>query len=359
MPFLRTEHRPYVRRGKAIKRFHDVGVYRCDACDEQYERRGGYQLTQASKHGHTYCSSKCFGVGTRVGTPHADAVRAEHLSRHGVEHPLQRTDVKEKRFQTNVERYGGRSPCASASVSDKVSQSLLARSPQEKDEWLARSRMTLAIRYGEGVTNPMHVPGAVEKVVSALVDPVSSARATSLRRETNVAKYGVQWPMQLSATKDKSRITSKRRYGVEHPMQSEGVKAKVELTNLARRGVRNPQQDPDVRHRTSKNRKNVVVIPYWKTGEERAYTASYERAFAEWAAAHCVEYEWQVPHDTGDGHRYFIDAHVLSGRFGGKWIEIKGFLDARSQRQCLSFAEKYGDDFELWDRARLVEVGAL
>jgi hypothetical protein len=354
--FLVIEKRQFVRNGTLIDRWRTVCVYCCDACGITYERRGGYETTQRSANGFTYCSSKCYGLGSRKGTEHNDSIRAKCLLNRGVEHPWQDPVVIAKREQTWIEKYGVTVPSMNNDVMDKVSETRKNRSEDEKKQTTQRTKETLQARYGEGVTNPMHIPGVADKV--AVSNRVAATEADVKRRRTNLSRLGVEFPMQSEDVRAKSVMTCVGRYGGASSMSSPEVRAKAEITNMQRLGVRNPMQDPRTFSRAQRSRKRSQIIKHWRTGEDLVCTASYEIAVVGWMNKNAYDFEWQVPFTMPDGHRYFIDMHVLSGPFVDTWVEIKGYYDERAKKQCTWFRSEH-TNFQLWDEGRLKELGIM
>jgi len=102
--------------------------------------------------------------------------------------------AQEKRFKTNLERYGGISPASSLKVREKM-------------------RETNVRKYG-GPT------------------PSASAAVLSKTRKTNLKKYGVDSPLKNVSILDKVKKTNLERYGVDNPSKSAAVKEKIKRKNL-------------------------------------------------------------------------------------------------------------------------------
>ena len=69
-------------------------------------------------------------------------------------------------------------------------------------------------------------------------------------KETNRAKYGVDFPMQSELVKDKSKQTCLDKFGVEYSFQAEEVKEKIKQTHLKNLGVEHPMQNTDIIRKT-------------------------------------------------------------------------------------------------------------
>lgn len=68
-------------------------------------------------------------------------------------------------------------------------------------------------------------------------------------RETNLKKYGQEYPSQSSLIKNKIKETNIERYGVENVYQSDIIKDKIKETNIKRYGVKNPSQNDEVKRK--------------------------------------------------------------------------------------------------------------
>jgi hypothetical protein len=68
-------------------------------------------------------------------------------------------------------------------------------------------------------------------------------------RETNMEKYGVEYPCQNPGINKKREATNMRIYGVKSTLQHQDVKEKIKNTNLGRYGVENPSQNQDVKEK--------------------------------------------------------------------------------------------------------------
>lgn len=132
-----------------------------------------------------YCCAKCKGKGT------AEVARETFMARYGVTNPSKSDIIKD------------------------------------------RIRNTFTERYGEGVTNSMHVPEFVQAI-----------------KDTNMDRYGTETPQTLAWVQEKYKKTSLERYGYERPQQHTTVQEKTRATCMARLGVPYPQQHPKVREKS-------------------------------------------------------------------------------------------------------------
>jgi len=69
-------------------------------------------------------------------------------------------------------------------------------------------------------------------------------------KETNLAKRGVEYPMQSPEVQEANKRTVQKHYGVDNVFQAKEIKEKSKKTNLNNLGVENPQQSPIKREQT-------------------------------------------------------------------------------------------------------------
>ena len=73
------------------------------------------------------------------------------------------------------------------------------------------------------------------------------------RKQTNLQKYGVEYPSQLEQIKNKTKQTNFERYGVEHPLQNDEILAEMQESNKQKYGCTNVSQVPEVQQRISQS----------------------------------------------------------------------------------------------------------
>lgn len=72
------------------------------------------------------------------------------------------------------------------------------------------------------------------------------------RKNTTLAKYGVEHISQLQAVKNKKKVTTQENYGVSHHMHSDKVKDKIKKTNLELYGVENVLSSEEIKQKIKK-----------------------------------------------------------------------------------------------------------
>jgi hypothetical protein len=190
-----------------------------------------------------YCSSKCSYHSPEVkekrdntnlrkyGTTNvneSDAVKdkrkATVRSRYGVDHITQLDQVKDKIKETNLSRYGTENVMGNADIRANYKASMLKK-------------------YG--------------------VDhPIKNEVIKERRTLTNIERYGVTHPMKLDEIKDKQRETCLRTYGEAYPIKLDKVKETRIKTNLDRYGVEYPIQRNDIYQKARESMIEKYGVPF-------------------------------------------------------------------------------------------------
>ncbi len=148
--------------------------------------------------------------------------------------------VRDKRANTNLERYGVINVYQNEDIKNKIKETCLKKfgvpysfqSENNKE----KSKKTCLERYG--VENPSRIKEIQEK-----------------RIETNRKKLGVDWPMQSNEIKNKSKETCLNKYGVEYSLQSENNKTKASQTCLAKYGKKHNGEVSEFHEKASVNKR--------------------------------------------------------------------------------------------------------
>jgi len=147
------------------------------------------------------------------------------LERFGTTGVPQSTDTLAKRRATNMARYGGAAPQASAAVREKTKRTLQARYGVDNVSNLptvrAKASATMVTRLG---------------VPFAMMAPTVQAKSEA----TCIERYGVKHNTQAEGMKQKSIATRVEKYGVEWPGQSEEIVKKALRTKLDHYGTLSP-----------------------------------------------------------------------------------------------------------------------
>jgi very-short-patch-repair endonuclease len=127
----------------------------------------------------------------------------------------------EKRYNTNMEKYGVSTPFQSEEVKEKIAQTKIER-------------------YGDANYNNR-----------------------DKARETTIQKYGVENISQADIIKEKKIITTVEHYGVKNVSQAVEIKEKKIATSLTNYGVENPFQSEEVLSKSRETNKEKYGTEYW------------------------------------------------------------------------------------------------
>ena len=155
----------------------------CKNCKQNYTKFKDFNAGY-----HNFCSRKCSDTSIET----KEKRQQTNIERYGVPHVTQIAEVREKTKQTNIKKYGVECPFQSPKVKEKRKQTMLER---------------------YGVEQPIQSPEIREKI-----------------RKSFVEKYGVEYPLQSPEIMEKKRQTCLKKYGVEHPLQSSEIKKKEKIT---------------------------------------------------------------------------------------------------------------------------------
>ena len=214
-----------------------------------------------------------------------DKIVETNLKKYGVKHPQTLESQKEKVKKTNLERYG--------TTNGKILKPKVDKPKKEKKVKVSRTggvgKVSLRGRgtfYNNGVINRKFIGGdAIPDgfVKGKLMSDEEKLRQLSKRKETllarygvdnaaksreiyekvkktNLERYGVEYSAQADVVKEKIKTTNLKKYGVECSFQAEVVKEKIKATNLERYGVDNPSKSDIIKTMiVESNRKNLGV----------------------------------------------------------------------------------------------------
>jgi len=94
--------------------------------------------------------------------------------------------------------------------------------------------------------------------------PFQSEKIKEKIKQTNIKNYGVENPFQSEEIKEKIRQTNIEKYGFENPSQSEEIKKKKEKTCLKNHGVKSPYQNIKI---FNKSLKSALKIKKYRDSE--------------------------------------------------------------------------------------------
>lgn len=158
-----------------------------------------------------------------------------------------------KIIDTNIEKYGGRSPAVSAEVVSKLKATVLEKygvsSVTQVEEIKEKAKKTCLEKYG--------VPNAAQ-----------SAIVQAKMKRTCQDKYGKDYVLQSEQLRQKIQSTCVDKYGGKTPLASPDVRDKIATTNLAKYGSVSPFGNKEIRNAIMETRKANNSFPTSKPEQE-------------------------------------------------------------------------------------------
>ena len=143
-----------------------------------------------------------------------ECLKEASLIKYGVDHPMKCEYVKQKMFNTNMERYGKRSTASVTWVREKAKKTCRKRYGvdyvTQTEQYKEKVKNTWQEKYGEGVINPFQAEEVKTKIKSTLLE-----------------KYGVEHISQSEFFKKTSEKTCMEKYGKPRYQNTEEFKAIV------------------------------------------------------------------------------------------------------------------------------------
>lgn len=217
----------------------------------------------------------------------------------------QRLGVAEKSRQTSLEKYGVSNPSKSKVVKDRIKE-------------------TFTEKYGESVTNAMHLQVFKDKIVDTNIEKYGTDKPQLLKefndksRQTCLEKYGVEKPQRLDSVKKKSVDTYIEKYGVEHPSKLKVTQDKKIKTNIEKYGVLNVAQDSVIYDKIMKS--TYKSKDYFLPSNKIVKVQGYEPFAIDYLLKECAEDDIKI--ETKDKprlvyfdeqnrqHYYFPDIYI-------------------------------------------------
>jgi csr/mutH/archaeal HJR family nuclease len=153
------------------------------------------------------------------------------------------------------------------------------------------------------------------------------------RKETCLAKYGVEYPMQLKEIRDKAEQTNLEKYGVRKPLQNKEIFEEMKRNNLEKYGHEFNMQVPEFREKTKKTCLEKYGVEYAIASDvvcEKIKQTNLDR--------YGVEYSFQADEVKEKIKQTCLERYDVEN--GG---QSKGAKEKRKQT-CL---EKYGVEYAI------------
>lgn len=160
-----------------------------------------------------------------------------NLKKRGVEYAMQSTEVKDKSKETNLERYGVEHVSQRQDIKKRKVQKSLKKYGVENisqaEEVKEKKRELARERYGVDYT-------------------LQAPEVRELGKKTNLEKYGVEYATQSEEVKEKIRETNLEKYGYEYVSQVPKIQEKMRRTNLKKYGNEYVIASEEVREKSKK-----------------------------------------------------------------------------------------------------------
>lgn len=178
----------------------DVSKYLCPVCNKP---RQFYHHETIWHYRQTCGDKKC--INSIIGSDNAKEKRKNtNLEKFGVQNPFSCEKIKEKIKETNLKLYGVENPAQSEQCKNKSKQTCLEKYNKE-----------YATQCNE------------------IQDKI---------KQTNLEIYGTEYAISSKEVRKKSKNTMIEKFGVENAFQSEEIKDKIKRENLEKFGVENYNQ---------------------------------------------------------------------------------------------------------------------
>ncbi len=153
--------------------------------------------------------------------------------------------IKEKRKQTNIERFGVENPYQSKEIQEKIKQKNLELygveyATQRKD---VKEKIDKSTLESQGAKRYLQTEKGQNKFKQSCLEkygvenPYQSEEKKDKIKQTNLKRYGDEIPCRTQNIKNKMKENSLIKWGVEYPTQCQEIKNKVMNTNLQRFGL--------------------------------------------------------------------------------------------------------------------------
>lgn len=203
-----------------------------------------------------FCSKKCMFNSSKI----KEKRKETNINKYGVDNPSKSSIIKNKVKDTNNKKFGNDWATQNVSIKNKISKTNIERygvdNPSKLKEIREKAEKTMLEKYG--VKYAMQ-SDEVKKCLNEYflnkygVDNPSKIREIREKAEnTMIEKYGVKYALQNEDLKKKLKETNFERYGFEYPIQSSKIIEKFKNTNLNKYGVDNPSKSEEIKLKIKK-----------------------------------------------------------------------------------------------------------
>lgn len=179
------------------------------------------------------------------------------------------------------------------------------------------------------------------------------------QRQTNLLHHGVAYPAQSKQVREKLKQTNLSHWGVEYPSQNIEIQEKTKQTFLKKYGVDHPSKNKEISLKIARSTNQITVLKHWFSREDIECRGTYEVAVIEYFNKNQIDYNFQpqtflMP----NGYTYTPDIYLPNQNL---WVEIKGTFRTwdptdDAEKKWNWFHGEYPNS-ELWSQNKLKELG--
>jgi hypothetical protein len=185
-------------------------------------------------------------------------------------------------------------------------------------------------KYGESVTNAMHLQEFRDKIVETNIKKYGTEKPQLIekfqnkRKETNLEKFGTEIPQRLQIVKDKTKDTCIEKYGVSAPQKNKEIRNKSIDTCIEKYGAENVMQSKGVFDKNRYYQKKDYVLPSGIVVKVQGYEDKCLTLLLESYNENDLLINPNLPpiyyEENGKKHRYYPDIYIPKENF---IIEVK------------------------------------
>jgi len=175
-----------------------------------------------------------------------------------------------------------------------------------------RDKTNESMLRNHGTTNPMEVPGSLEKIKDNNRKKYGAdfyTETEEFKEKINITfnkKYGGH-PTKLKETQDKKRKTNKEKYGFEHVLDNPEIKEKARITNNLKYGGNSSMCSEDVKNKSKETNRRKHGTD-WYIQSEDFKKKSKETMILKYGVEHVMHYtpSFEKSLDTSYKKKLFI-----------------------------------------------------
>jgi hypothetical protein len=292
-------------------------------------------------------------------------LKATNLIKYGCEYNLDNPNVKQKRDNSFIEKYGGH-PSQNYDIKEKKKQTFLKNYGVEhnmkSNEFKKTMKQSFINKYG--VDHQMKISEVKQKIketnlIKYGVEHNSQNEIIKIKKKlTTLQNFGVETSFQSEIIKHKSKDTCLKKYGVEYATQNELIKQKCKDTCVKKYGVEYVMQNSEIAEKQNKSSYSSKI--YTCPSGNKIKCQGYEPFALDKLIKvdninenDIVTRRKFVPeiwyYNDEKKHRHYVDIFLP---LINKCIEVKSTWTFQKETECIFLkqmaAKKLGYDYEIW-----------